>query len=234
MAFYRTNPEGGELQFSVSDEPGAVYLQVEPAYEGDAGLTWGTFMNQANRLDYKVAVPFAVETIQSGSFHTAIVTGGENFSGIYEINNLHCYTVSEEALKEAYDILSNEVLVVDSYKSGYLKGHIQTSGEQTVLFTSIPYTDGWTTWVNGAEQEIVPVCNGAFCGIRIPFEGIFEVEFKYTCPGAGRGVLISLAGLVLFIAALLSGRKVKEPIDVQEGAGEKTEEKFGRESEKKI
>lgn len=212
QTIYRTVPSGGEILFTVNDVDAPVFVEIEPwDYENaPSGLEWSLVTNQANKLENKVNVPFAAELADTGNGHMISVTATDSFVGMYETNGIYFYTVSEEKLKEAYEVLSKDTLKVEEYKNGYLKGTIYTSGENPVLFLGIPYTDGWTAEVNGIEQQIVPVCNGAFCGIRIPYEGYFEVELKYECPGAGRGLLITIAGLVLFAAAVLSSRKPKD------------------------
>ncbi len=210
-AFYLTNPDGGSVTFQIMGVPETVYVQAEPMEEGLSvtGLEWGTLMNQANSLDSKVSVPFAAETIGVGENHMISVESKEGFGGFWQTKGLHFYSVNSERLKEAHEELSKETLKVEEYKSGYIKGRVSASGEKNVLFTSIPYTDGWSVRLNGYNWEITPVCNGAFCAVILPGEGEYEIEMKYTCPGAARGLWITIAGIALFVATTLSQRPVK-------------------------
>ena len=73
--------QNGDITFFVSDTPDKVFVQTKPVGElfpdgmtqeeltAFASLEWGTFMNQANGLDSKYAVPFAAETIGEGNNH---------------------------------------------------------------------------------------------------------------------------------------------------------------------
>lgn len=74
-----------------------------------------------------------------------------------------------------------------------------------VLFYSVPYDKGWTASVNGVPTEVLRV-NGAFCGVAIN-AGHSTVRFEYHTPGLREGVMISLAGLLLFAGMLLLCRR---------------------------
>ena len=210
-AFYATVPSGGELIFLVSGIENEVYLEVESVNGGGdvSGLEWGTIMNQANGLDSKVSVPFAAQAVGAGENHMFTLRTDDSFGGVYQTNGLHFYSLNEEKLEEAYKYLSSGIMKVEDVKEGYIKGRVSASGEKNVLFTSIPYTDGWSVRLNGYNWEITPVCNGAFCAVILPGEGEYEIEMKYTCPGAARGLWITIAGIALFVATTLSQRPVK-------------------------
>ena len=70
-----------------------------------------------------------------------------------------------------------------------------------LLMVSLPYEDGWHAFVDGTEAEIVKV-DLAFQGIRLK-EGSHDVLFQYRCPLFREGLLITLAGIVLFAVLLV-------------------------------
>ncbi len=211
QAFYLTNPSGGEVIFAIYDVENEVYAEIVPDGENGAvsGIEWETFMNQANSLDSKIHVPFAAQTIAVGENHMIGVEADESFPGVYNTGGLLFYSINGEKLQEAYEILASEGFKVEEYESGYIKGKVCITDERRVLFTSIPYTDGWTVKINGEEAEIIPVCNKAFCAVVLPHVGMYEVEFSYQCPGAVAGLAITVFGLAVLILMIYVGRRRK-------------------------
>ena len=208
-AFYFTEDEGSETSFLIGGIEDPTYVQIDSLNTPDSasGLSYGVFMNQLNSLDYNLSVPIAAQMPQFEDNHKIFVNASDSFSGIYRVNGLYFYSLSSERLSEAHDVLSKECMSLTELRNGKVKGRIKTSGEKTLMFTSIPYTDGWTLTVDGSEQKIEPVLNGTFCGIRLPQAGNHEVEMVYHCPGAAMGGWISLGGAVLLGALILMEKR---------------------------
>ena len=75
------------------------------------------------------------------------------------------------------------------------------------LLLSIPYSQGWTARVNGQKTEI-----GAFedALIQIPLvQGENHITMQYRVPGAGAGILLSLAGSALSASWIIMEKKRK-------------------------
>ncbi|MBR5896242.1 MAG: YfhO family protein, partial [Lachnospiraceae bacterium] len=83
------------------------------------------------------------------------------------------------------------------------RGFTATANLETdnYVFFSVPYEEGFTAYVDGAETEIVRAQFG-FMAVRVP-AGIHAIEFKYIPSGLKRGMWLSLAGLVLLIIILI-------------------------------
>ena len=64
-----------------------------------------------------------------------------------------------------------------------------------LLFLSIPYSEGWTAYVDGKEQEITPI-GDAFIGLELD-AGKHDIELKYSPEGFGTGLLISIGSLAV-------------------------------------
>lgn len=82
------------------------------------------------------------------------------------------------------------------------------SDREGLLFFSVPSCDGWRAEVNGAETEIVSV-NYGLSAVRVS-EGDNNIEFFYETPGLKTGILISAAGMsvyIVYLAVLLILRK---------------------------
>ncbi len=63
---------------------------------------------------------------------------------------------------------------------------------------------GWTATINGRRGKILPV-NYAFRGVEVP-AGRVEVHFRYWPPGLTAGLAISIFGMAVFGALLLSAK----------------------------
>ena len=125
-----------------------------------------------------------------------------------------CYYNHDELLK-AYDILSRNQMNIHEYGNTYILADVTVPEERTVLFTSIPYDEGWTVYVDGVDTPTRAVVNGAFLSLEME-PGEHELEFRYEAPGAKTGMLVS--GISIGIYVMLIGaqyfyhkkRKAKE------------------------
>lgn len=88
------------------------------------------------------------------------------------------------------------------------------------VFLPVIDAEGWSCKVNGAEKEIQSVTGM----ITVPVSsGNCKIELDFTPPGQGAGTLLTVFGIILSIAVLLFGWKVKVPEEQKEA----TERIFG-------
>lgn len=78
--------------------------------------------------------------------------------------------------------------------------------EDCIVFYSVPYDKGWSATVNGIPTRVLKV-NGGFCGVPVN-AGNAVVRFTYLAPGLVPGAFLTLAGLLLYAALLLIGRRL--------------------------
>ncbi|QBO35599.1 hypothetical protein EQG49_03560 [Periweissella cryptocerci] len=67
----------------------------------------------------------------------------------------------------------------------------------TIMVTTIPYSDGWTAKINGANAKVVKV-NNAFIGVKLNTTGDAAVTMRYASPRVLLGAKISLITAGLF------------------------------------
>ena len=80
-----------------------------------------------------------------------------------------------------------------------------SADELSYLFTSIPEEKGWEVFVDGKKTDY-EVCLDAL--ISVPIQpGKHIVEFKFTTAGYPLAIIVSLAGLALFIGMIFIKRK---------------------------
>ena len=66
------------------------------------------------------------------------------------------------------------------------------------MFTSIPYTSGWTAYVDGKQEEKAGIGANGLIGVPVP-EGTHEIMLKYKSPFLLPAFLCTLLGPILFI-----------------------------------
>lgn len=121
---------------------------------------------------------------------------------------------NNEVLDAGLETLQDEQWVLTECSDTYLKGSI-TALEGGLFYTSIPYEDGWTAYVDGQEvalargydpkAESVPLTN-AVISFTLP-AGTHEIELRYTTPGLKLGAVISAVSTLIFAAGLIFLRK---------------------------
>ena len=82
------------------------------------------------------------------------------------------------------------------FSDTHIKGTIDTREDGT-LFTSIPYSHGWTVSVDGTVIE-TQALGGALLGIKLE-AGSHTIIFDYLTPGLIPGFIISLAAIAVFL-----------------------------------
>lgn len=91
-------------------------------------------------------------------------------------------------------------------------GHVTltaTSDTEKLLFTTIPYENGWEAWVDGQKTDLVAY-QDAFLSIPLS-AGTHTIELKFTPPALKAGLAASAVGVVLFVAlSIVVTRKKKE------------------------
>lgn len=94
-----------------------------------------------------------------------------------------------------------------------------------LVFFSVPYEDGWTAEVNGAEAEIERVSYG-FMAV-LCHEGENEIRFNYKTAGLTAGKIITLSGFIIFVAYVGGNyyynrkKKASEPVKAKSKASRK-------------
>ena len=86
-------------------------------------------------------------------------------------------------------------------------GAVTDFPEEKLVFFSVPWDAGWSASVNG-EPALIEKVNVGFMAVRVP-AGSAEIRFDYRTPGLIEGLIISGAGVAIFLLYLLiAGRFV--------------------------
>lgn len=106
------------------------------------------------------------------------------------------YYYNPEVFQQDIAQLKDAQLNVTKYNDRYIKGTV-TASEGEILFTSIPYQDGWTVKVDGKKVEPIEVVK-AMIGVELE-PGEHTVTFSYTPPGFTVGVVLFILGIGMLV-----------------------------------
>lgn len=126
-----------------------------------------------------------------------------------EFKHLQFYAVDISRLEKVYQKLSKNVMTdIRWNRDGELWGSINVDQDQ-MLYTSIPYEDGWELWVDGKKSEITPLLNDSLIGARLPV-GEHRIHLKYTTPGRNLGAAITMVSVLLLVVIEVKERTKKK------------------------
>lgn len=119
-------------------------------------------------------------------------------------DNEFFYYIDNEVFEDAFARLkANPQYIIDEdFKQSHLNGTIKTEKDSQTILTSIPYDKGWHMIVDGKEVETYEVM-GALIAFDIDEAGEHTLEMRYFPTEYKLGLIISVAGIIIFIAIML-------------------------------
>ena len=187
-----------QLSFDITDETNDIYIMANCS-----GINKVRIYIDNEEKNY--------ERLQNQTYHVGHLVKGQKVTVEYCFRDTQAETgtarlivadMNWESFLQAYDILQSQQLLIGKMEDGYVKGYI-TISYPGLLFTSIPYDDGWTAYVDGEKYEIDKVGN-AFIALKLA-AGDHVIEFKYFPPGLKLGLILTFACWLLF--GFLCGRR---------------------------
>ena len=127
----------------------------------------------------------------------------KNTEGYWLMNRI--YSLNLREFNKLYNNLSENGYEISKYNDTNIVGDVTSTEDKSMLYTSIPYDDGWSVTIDGKKAEKVELLN-AFIGVEIP-KGTHKVEFNYMPQGLKIGAIISGASLVLLILICIINMK---------------------------
>ncbi len=118
-----------------------------------------------------------------------------NAEGGSESLQMYAYVLDMNKFTQLYDALADEGLEISQYDDTYIKGTVDVKSDG-LLYTSIPYDEGYTVYVDGVETEYTSTGNNAFIALYLT-EGSHTVEFEYFPRGLKSGRVLSIISLLL-------------------------------------
>ncbi len=165
---------------------------------------WGTFF--ANETDRIVTL----ESYDAGdTVKLTVELKSENLFLIKDQNFF--WYMDSEVYKDVMARLNESRYEIEEHSDTYLSGNITIQNNDTLLFTSIPYDEGWHIICDGKELPLTKTANSLLAA-TIPV-GTHKLEFKYLPDCFVQGALIAGSGAVLFTVIIcvdLIVRKLKK------------------------
>ena len=106
------------------------------------------------------------------------------------------FKYGEEAYEKTCAVLRSRACDSFEYTKEGFTASFNNSGQDALLFFSVPYSEGFSATVNGEPVEIERATFG-FMAVRVP-KGKSDIVFTYETPGFKTGVVISLCALAAF------------------------------------
>ncbi len=119
--------------------------------------------------------------------------------------------INQDKLVEFTTKFNENGLNITDFKDTHIKGALNATADLTV-FTSIPYDKGWNVYVDGQRVDTFEVTE-AFLAFDIT-SGEHTIEMKYMPIEHLLGIIISIAGVILFILFILAHKKWGAPVIV--------------------
>lgn len=97
-----------------------------------------------------------------------------------------------------------EACSVFEYTEDGFRAEIDRTGkaENTLVFFSVPYEEGWTAEVNGKPVDIEKI-NVGFMAVEVPADEVSEITFQYKTPGLKTGLIVTIASFAVFAVYML-------------------------------
>lgn len=124
-------------------------------------------------------------------------------SGVVRITTAY---LDEGVMADVYGVMQDQAFRIKKESSSEVQGTIDLKEDGTVFF-SIPYDKGWTVYVDGKKGKTKAI-GKAFLGVEAE-EGTHEIRLVYVPSGFKEGIILSIAGFVIFLLLCYHFRKKK-------------------------
>lgn len=179
------------------------YLESDNAIQFFNGIEVMEYMVNSENFNYERRSYLKGDQLyyeQSDFSYCMGVSNTDDFTIEIEFNHTGDFTLGEINVA-GYDVsqfasvvnnLKDETLQNVKYDGNGFSGNI-TLTEDKYMFFSVPYSSGWTAYVNGEKTEITKA-NVGFMALKLG-AGENQIEFKYETPCLKTGAVASGVGL---------------------------------------
>lgn len=120
---------------------------------------------------------------------------------------LYAYDFDFDTFVSVYDELCTQPLNLEQFEDNYIRGTVSADYDG-LLYTSIPYDDGWSVYIDGEEVE-TNAFEDALLSVYVN-EGMHTIEFKYRPVGLTVGIVISILSAIGFVSLVILDYKKKK------------------------
>lgn len=121
-------------------------------------------------------------------------------TGVYDFGKLEVICQPMENYQKQVTALAEDVMTDEKIETNKVSGKISLK-ENKILCLSVPYSNGWTAYVDGKETEILKA-NTMY--MALPLEkGNHEIKLEYKTPLLKEGFIISVVAFGLFVGLVV-------------------------------
>ncbi len=188
LFFFYPNRYLREVKLAVSDKSGG----QSASYTGKGTFGGG----ETNRI-------VSLGESATGKLYLKVETDNDS-NNLYVIpKDSYIYYIDMETFKDAFTRLGKTQFVIDSESTdSHLFGTVTTDTDRQLMFTSIPYDEGWNIYVDGQRVELYEA-NNALISFYVEGAGEHTVEMRYMPATVALGIGVSVISLVVFLVILL-------------------------------
>lgn len=125
---------------------------------------------------------------------------------------IQLYSFNTELFDKVKQYITDETLISDGFSGNTFKGHV-TAKKDGVLYLAFPYSDGYTIYVDGKKAEKLLLGKGNM-GVELT-GGEHEITLEYHTPGLVPGIIVSVAGVIMFVFICLYDSRRKSTEDLE-------------------
>ncbi len=103
---------------------------------------------------------------------------------------------NEDVFEQGYEILSRDVMKTTKLSENEMQGTIDVTNDG-LFYTSVPYEEGWTAYVDGEKVDITPV-GGSLVAFNLS-SGTHDIRLVYYPKGFSVGLTASVICLAAFV-----------------------------------
>ena len=123
--------------------------------------------------------------------------------GEYTFDNLYLVCQPMDSVEQETEKLGNESLQNVKVGTNRITGEIEVSSDKFLVF-SIPYSAGFTAYVDGKETKLVQA-NSMYMGVELK-KGKHSIVLTYCTPYLVPGIILTVAGLAAFLLIVIYNR----------------------------
>ncbi|MBR5047384.1 MAG: YfhO family protein, partial [Eubacterium sp.] len=215
-------PDNIVFTIDLPEGSGSLYLFYDGSQVENTKISVNGIVRLDGDLDGRI---LAVGEVEKESVVTvAMSLKGENDSGYVRLS---AATFNQENYESLVQEMTFDTFQVTKMTDCHIEGSFDAV-EEEYLFFSIPFDDGWKVAIDGKNTETTTIGN-AFLSVIIP-EGEHRITLDYVPEGFKTGRLISLAGVLAYLAlCICTGRRRKKD-RMTGGCEDGEEENFENES----
>lgn len=121
--------------------------------------------------------------------------------------NIYCYTVNQKVLDNGYKYLKSNSINVSSHSDTQISGTINCK-ENSYIYSSIPYDEGWSVYIDGKKAETFEI-GDAMLGVAAS-AGNHKITYKYSPRGLNYGIIISSVTIISLAGYYIYSNKISK------------------------